>query len=91
MLDEAGKLIINEKGLVKDYKLENSTTYVTTVDNVKVIYFTPFASVDRTTYHGYSSENNNQKLPEKSLFRQLTFHCHIEVAPYRFKQIPAVK
>ena len=28
----------NEKGLVKDYKLENSKTYVTTVDNVKVIY-----------------------------------------------------
>ena len=30
---------------------------------IKVIYFTPFASVDRTTYHGYSSENNNQMNP----------------------------
>ena len=29
-------------------------------DHVKVIYLTPFGSVDTTTYHGYSSENNNQ-------------------------------
>ena len=34
----------NEKGLVKDYKLENTTTYVTTVDNVISVRFAFVAS-----------------------------------------------